>query len=37
MSITNAKGENQIVIGKGTLIVKFKIEEIKSTSKCPNI
>jgi hypothetical protein len=33
MSMTNVKGENQNVIGKGTLIVKFKTEEIISMSK----
>ncbi len=29
MFVTNAEGENQIGIGKGTLIVKFKTKEIK--------
>jgi hypothetical protein len=33
MFVTNAKGENRNVVGKGTLIVKFKIEKIKRTSK----
>jgi hypothetical protein len=33
MSITNAKGENQNVVEKGTMIVKFKTEEIISMSK----